>query len=399
MLQNKTIVLGVTGGIAAYKAAEVVSGLKKLHADVRVIMTKAATEFITPLTFMSLSQNPVCVDMFSEPTAWETKHISLAKAADVFAVLPCTANVIGKIAGGIADDMLTTTIMATKAPVLIAPAMNTNMYENPIVQANIQRLKQLGYTFIEPASGRLACGDIGKGKLADPTIILDEIVRLALLPMQDLYGKKVLVTAGATQEALDPVRYITNHSSGKMGYAIAKAAMLRGADVTLVSAPTHLAAVPNIHIYPVISANEMYQTVMQYADEADIIIMAAAVADFSPQKFVEQKMKKDGIEQLCLPLKSTRDILKELGTRYAVGEKKVIGFCMETENLIDRAKEKCRAKNVDMIAANNLLEEGAGFGTDTNILTFVMRDGTVIENPKMTKFEAANALLNQVLAL
>ncbi len=399
MLQNKTIVLGITGGIAAYKAAEVVSGLKKLGADVKVIMTKSAAEFITPLTFMSLSQSPVYTEMFSAPAAWETQHISLAKAADVFAVLPCTANVIGKIANGIADDMLTTTVMATKAPVLIAPAMNTNMYENPIVQENIEKLKSLGYSFVAPACGRLACGDTGKGKLAAPEEILDEIIRLALLSQRDLCGKKVLVTAGATQESIDPVRYITNHSSGKMGYAIAKAAMLRGADVTLITGPTHLSLPAHVHVLPVVSAREMYQTVITHAEEMDIIIKAAAVADFTPAQTAKQKIKKNSKESTSLLLEGTQDILKELGRLYGGSGKKIIGFCMETEHLMDNAKKKCTEKNADIIVANDLSQSGAGFGGDTNIVTFVLRDGTIIPKAKMSKFEVANALLDQVVKL
>lgn len=398
MLNNKTIVLGVTGGIAAYKAAEVVSGLKKLGADVKVIMTKSATEFIAPLTFMSLSQNPVCSDMFAVPDAWETKHISLAKAADVFAVLPCTANVIGKFANGIADDMLTTTLLATKAPILIAPAMNTNMYENPIVQENIQKLKNSGCSFIGPACGRLACGDTGNGKMALPSDIINEIVRLAKLADRDLSGKKVMVTAGATQEAIDPVRYITNHSSGKMGYAIAKAAMLRGADVTLITAPSLLPPPSHVKIVPIVSAEEMYRAVMENAGEADIIVKAAAVADFTPENTASQKIKK-GSASPNLPLKSTHDILKELGSKYGGTGKILVGFCMETENLIANAQKKCIEKNIDIIAANSLTEEGAGFGTDTNIVTFIMRSGTQITTPRMPKFDVANALLDLVIDL
>lgn len=396
-LKDRCVVLGITGGIAAYKAADLVSRLKKMGADVKVIMTRSAAEFIAPLTLQSLSQNPVAMDMFEEPRSWEIRHISLAQSADVFVIAPCTANVIGKIAGGLADDLLTTTVMATKAPVLIAPAMNTNMYENPIVQQNIQKLTSLGYTFIAPESGRLACGDIGRGKLADPAHIAEYVQIAALRPSGDLRGHRILVTAGATQEALDPVRYLTNHSSGKMGYAVANAAYLRGADVVLVSAPSQQAALPGVTVLPVVSAREMYAAVMEQAPDADAVIKAAAVADFRPAEQAGQKLKKSGIASMELQLTANPDILQELGDLFG-GKKVIAGFCMETQDLLARAKEKLARKGADFIVANDLTTAGAGFGTDTNVVTILSADGSADSLPLMEKDAVANELLDRIAA-
>ena len=396
-LKDRCVVLGITGGIAAYKAADLVSRLKKMGADVKVIMTRSAAEFIAPLTLQSLSQNPVAMDMFEEPRSWEIRHISLAQSAVVFVIAPCTANVIGKIAGGLADDLLTTTVMATKAPVLIAPAMNTNMYENPIVQQNIQKLTSLGYTFIAPESGRLACGDIGRGKLADPAHIAEYVQIAALRPSGDLRGRRILVTAGATQEALDPVRYLTNHSSGKMGYAVANAAYLRGADVVLVSAPSQQAALPGVTVLPVVSAREMYAAVMEQAPDADAVIKAAAVADFRPAEQAGQKLKKTGIASMELQLTANPDILQELGDLFG-GKKVIAGFCMETQDLLARAKEKLARKGADFIVANDLTTAGAGFGTDTNVVTILSADGSADSLPLMEKDAVANELLDRIAA-
>ncbi len=397
VLKNKTVVLGVTGGIAAYKALELTSRLKKAGADVKIIMTKAAAEFVAPLSFRSLSQNPVALDMFEEPNAWEIRHISLAKAADVFAVVPATANFLGKAANGIADDMLTTTYMACVAPKLIAPAMNTNMFENPVTQENIKKLKALGAEFVMPAEGRLACGDAGIGKLADIDLIFDNIARLALSKDADLKGKKVVVSAGATTESLDPVRFLTNHSSGKMGFAIAKAAYLRGADVTLVAGAHTCPEARGVKTVNVSSALEMRGAVLSVAEDADIIIMAAAVADYRPKNISASKIKKIGGE-MSLELTRNPDILKELGVKYA-GKKVIVGFAMETEDLIKNAAEKCAAKGADFIVANNLNTAGAGFGTDTNVASIVRQDGTAEDLPKMSKDELAGIILTEAAKL
>lgn len=396
LLKNKTIVLGVTGGIAAYKALELTSKLIKSGADVKVIMSKAATEFVAPLSFQSLSKNPVATDTFAEPKTWEIRHISLAKAADVFAVVPCTANVIGKIASGIADDMLTTTVMATKAPVIIAPAMNTNMFENQIVQDNIKKLVSYGYNFIMPSEGRLACGDVGRGKLTDINLIFDEIVRLALLKDADMSGKKIVISAGATIEKIDPVRFLTNHSTGKMGFALAKAAHLRGAEVTLVAGHNQCTAMNGINRINTESAEDMRSAVLSYAKDADIIVMSAAVADFKPKYFSDEKIKKSGSDSMTLELVRNPDILKELGDKYG-DTKTIIGFAMETQNLLENAQKKCRDKKVDFIVANNLRTEGAGFGTDTNVATILDKNGSILELPKMTKYELANIILSKAL--
>lgn len=393
-LKNKTIVLGVTGGIAAYKALELTSMLVKAEADVKVIMTRSAQQFINPLSFGSLTKCQVVTDMFKDPVYWDIKHISLAKAADVLAIVPCTANVIGKIAGGIADDMLTTTAMATTAPTLIAPAMNTNMFNNPIVQDNIKKLKSYPkYNFVMPAEGRLACGDSGKGKLADVQDIFGEICRCANSDNMDLVGKKIVVSAGATCESIDPVRYITNHSSGKMGFAIAKAAYIRGADVTLVAAKNTCRNILGVNQIDVLTAEQMREAVMAQAQNADIIIMSAAVSDYRPENTADEKIKKSD-DTILLKLVKNPDILKELGERYG-DTKTIIGFAMETQDLLKNAKKKCLEKNTAFIVANNLKTEGAGFGGDTNVVTIVDKDGKVCEVPKTTKFELANIILDK----
>lgn len=400
LLKDKTVVLGVTGGIAAYKALELVSLLKKAGADVKVIMTRSATEFVTPLSFSALTGNPVACDMFKEPADWDIKHISLAKVADVLVIAPCTANVIAKTANGIADDMLTATVLATKAPVLIAPAMNTNMFENPITQDNIARIaNRPGYSFAMPDSGRLACGDLGRGKLRDIQDIFDMTCHLALNRDADLTGKKVLVTAGATRESIDPVRFITNHSTGKMGFALANAAYLRGAEVTLIAGAGTCRSMCGVSRHDVVTAAEMRDAVLKYATPADVIIMAAAVSDFKPAEVSDEKIKKDGRDKLQLTLTENPDILKELGEKYGRSEKLLVGFAMETQNLIANAKEKLREKNISFIAANNLKAEGAGFGTDTNVITIIDKDGTLTNIPKSSKSDIANIILDKCRAL
>ncbi len=394
-LKNKTVVLGVCGGIAAYKALDLTSRLVKAGCEVKVIMTKSAAEFVAPLSFQSLSKNPVVVNMFDEPKVWEIQHISLAKAADVFAIVPATANVIGKIANGIADDMLTTTVMATRSPVLIAPAMNTNMLENPIVEENIEKLKRHeGYYFVTSETGRLACGDVGRGKLAKVEAIFDEIERLAVLGERDLEGKKIVISAGATEEALDPVRFLTNHSTGKMGFSLAKAAMLRGAEVTLVAGRNTCAPITGVNTINVTSALQMHKAVTETAKEADIVIMSAAVADFRPSTVAENKIKKGADNEMSISFVRNPDILKELGSAYG-GSRVIIGFAMETENLLENAKNKCVKKGADFIVANNLKTEGAGFGTDTNVVTIIDKDGRTTEYPKMSKFSLANIILDK----
>lgn len=405
ILKDKKVLLCVSGGIAAYKALELTSRLIKSGAEVKVIMTKSATEFVSPLSFQTLSKNPVAVDMFEEPKSWEVRHISLAKWADVFAVVPATANVIGKIACGIADDMLSTTVMATKSPVLIAPAMNTNMFENPIVQDNITKLKNLGYNFVMPESGRLACGDVGRGKLCDIDIIFDEITRLAFKDNQDLTGKKVLVSAGATKESIDPVRYITNHSSGKMGFSIAKAAYLRGAFVTLIAGSHSVKKPYGVDVIDVTSAIDMTDAMLSYADSYDIIIMSAAVADFRPKNYSDEKIKKTAMnndskstDEMTLSLQKNPDILKSLGEKYS-DKKVIVGFAMETENLLENAKKKCIEKNTDFIVANSLRTEGAGFKSDTNIATIIEKSGEKTTLPKMSKFDLANIILDKAIKI
>ena len=397
MLKGKTVVIGVSGGIAVYKACDVVSRLKKLNANVHVIMTKSATEFVTPLTFQSLSQNYVVSDMFEEPKTWDVEHISLAKKADVFLIAPATANVIGKVANGIADDMLTTTVMATTGKVLIAPAMNTNMYRNPILQRNISILKELGYNFVDPDSGRLACGDIGEGKLASPEKIVDAVVDLFNEDKKDLLGKKIMITAGPTVESIDPVRYLTNRSTGKMGYAIAKMAANRGADVTLVSGPTNIEPPSNIKkLIKVQSAKDMYDAIIDNFDENQVIIKIAAVADYKPKNYSDKKIKKSN-DDLIIELDRNKDIAYELGKIKK--NKILVGFAAETNDLIENAKGKISKKNLDFIVANDLTESGAGFGTDTNIVKIIDKDGNIAKYPQMKKDEVADVILDKVKSL
>ena len=396
MLKDKTVVIGVSGGIAVYKTLDVVSRLRKLGVNVNVIMTKSATEFVTPLSFQSLSQNYVVCDMFEDPKTWDVEHISLAKRADVFLIAPATANVIGKIANGIADDMLTTTVMATKAKVLIAPAMNTNMYENPILQRNINTLKELGYNFVEPESGRLACGDTGKGKLASPETIVDEVVKL-LSKGQDLKGKSIIVTAGPTVESIDPMRYITNRSTGKMGYSIAKEAIERGADVTLITGPTNLTPPQNLKkLVKIESAKDMYEAVLENLDENDVVIKSAAVADYKPKHYSNKKIKKSD-DDLVIELDRNKDIAQEIGK--IKNNKILVGFAAETNDLIENASLKIKKKNLDFIVANDLTKEGAGFGVDTNIVKIIDKEGNITEYPKMKKEEVANIILDKIKEL
>lgn len=397
MLSNKNIVIGVSGGIAVYKVLDVISRLKKLGASINVIMTKSAAEFVTPLSFQSLSQNYVVTDMFAEPKTWDVEHISLAQKADLFVIVPATANIIGKIANGIADDMLSTTVMATKAPVLIAPAMNTNMYINPIVQRNIKILKNFGYRFVDPDSGRLACGDYGIGKLASPEDIVENIVAIfQSFSKKSLKNEKVLITAGPTQEPIDPVRYITNHSSGKMGYSLAMAARDRGADVTLITGPTNLKRPKGIKIVDIVTAMDMYEAVMEHFDEADIVIKAAAVADYKPKEISKNKMKKSDSD-LSIELSRNPDILFELGKKKK--DKILIGFAAETKDLLDNAKNKINKKNLDFIVANNVAEAGAGFKEDTNIVSIIDSFGNIRKYDKMKKEKISDIILDKVYDL
>ena len=392
MLKGKTVVLGVTGSIAAYKIANLTSMLTKLHCDVHVIMTKNATNIINPITFETLTAHKCLVDTFDRNFNYNIEHVALGEKADVVLVAPASADVIGKMAAGIADDMLTTTILACKCKKIVAPAMNTNMYENPVVQANLKKLKEFGMEVIEPASGMLACRVEGKGKLPSEEVLLEYILR-GIQFEKDMTGKKVLVTAGATQEAIDPVRYITNHSTGKMGYALAKIAMRRGADVTLITAPTNLPAPLFADVVPVVSAQEMFDAVKERAPKMDIIIKAAAVADYTPVSVSDEKIKKkDG--DLSLPMRRTTDILAYLGEHRKPGQF-ICGFSMETENLVENSKKKLQKKNADLIVANNLRDEGAGFGTDTNVVTLVMEEG-IVELPCMSKEEVAEAVLDAI---
>lgn len=392
MLKGKTVVLGVTGSIAAYKMANLTSMLTKLHCDVHVIMTKNATNIINPITFETLTAHKCLVDTFDRNFNYNIEHVALGEKADVVLVAPASANVIGKMAAGIADDMLTTTILACKCKKIVAPAMNTNMYENPVVQANLKKLKEFGMEVIEPASGMLACRVEGKGKLPSEEVLLEYILREIQFE-KDMTGKKVLVTAGATQEAIDPVRYITNHSTGKMGYALAKIAMRRGADVTLITAPTNLQAPLFADVVPVVSAQEMFDAVKERAPQMDIIIKAAAVADYTPVSVSDEKIKKkDG--DLSLPMRRTTDILAYLGEHRKPGQF-ICGFSMETENLVENSKKKLQKKNADLIVANNLRDEGAGFGTDTNVVTLVMEEG-IVELPCMSKEQVAEAVLDAI---
>ncbi len=395
MLKGKTVLLGVTGGIAAYKAAALASALVKQHAAVEVVMTKNATEFVTPLTFEQLTGRRTMVDTFDRGFSHQVEHIALADRTDLVIIAPATANVCAKLAHGLADDMLTTSVLACRCPKLIAPAMNTNMYENPVTQDNLQTLRHYGWDVIEPASGRLACGAVGKGKMPEPEALLQHILKYLALP-HDLAGKKVLVTAGPTQESLDPVRYLTNHSTGKMGYAIARMAMLRGAEVTLVSGPTAIAPPPFVKVVRIVSAQDMFEAVAAHSRDADFIFKAAAVADYTPESYNDNKMKKSDSD-LSIPLKRTQDILKYLGANRVPGQV-ICGFSMETENMIENSRAKLTKKNVDMICANNLKVDGAGFGVDTNIITLITKD-SLVELPLQSKEAAANAILDQALTL
>ena len=395
MLKGKTVLLGVTGSIAAYKIAYLASALKKLHAQVHVLMTKNATNFINPITFETLTGNKCLVDTFDRNFQFSVEHVSIAKQADVVMIAPASANVIGKLAHGIADDMLTTTIMACKCKKIVSPAMNTNMYENPIVQDNLAILQHYGYEVIEPASGYLACGDTGAGKMPEPEMLLDYILR-EIAKEKDLLGRKVLVTAGPTQESIDPVRYITNHSSGKMGYALAKAAMLRGADVTLVSGPCAIEPPPFVKLVPVVTAKEMFDAVTSVSFEQDIIIKAAAVADYRPANVYEDKVKKQE-EQMSIELEKTDDILGYLGEHRLPGQF-LCGFSMETQNMIGNSRAKLGKKHLDMVAANNLKVAGAGFQGDTNVLTLITQDEDV-SLQLMSKEAAANVILDKILSI
>ncbi|MBU5482378.1 bifunctional phosphopantothenoylcysteine decarboxylase/phosphopantothenate--cysteine ligase CoaBC [Blautia sp. MSJ-19] len=395
MLKGKTVLLGVTGSIAAYKIAYLASALKKLHAQVHVLMTQNATNFINPITFETLTGNKCLVDTFDRNFQFSVEHVSIAKQADVVMIAPASANVIGKLAHGIADDMLTTTIMACKCKKIVSPAMNTNMYENPIVQDNLAILQHYGYEVIEPASGYLACGDTGAGKMPEPEMLLDYILR-EIAREKDLLGRKVLVTAGPTQESIDPVRYITNHSSGKMGYALARAAMLRGADVTLVSGPCAIEPPPFVKLVPVVTAREMFDAVTSVSFEQDIIIKAAAVADYRPANVYEDKVKKHD-EQMSIELEKTDDILGYLGEHRLPGQF-LCGFSMETQNMLGNSRAKLGKKHLDMVAANNLKVAGAGFQGDTNVLTLITQDEDV-SLQLMSKEDAANVILDKILSI
>ncbi len=394
-LKGKTVLLGVTGGIACYKSANLASALVKQGANVQVLMTKNATEFIGPHTFESLTGNRVSVDTFDRNYQFQVEHITLADQADLVLVAPATANVLAKLAHGLADDMLTTTILACNCPKIAAPAMNTKMYENPVTQDNLDILRKYGWEIVEPASGRLACGAVGKGKMPEPEDLLETVLH-ALSHEKDMSGLKVLVTAGPTREALDPVRYLTNHSTGKMGYAIAKAAAARGASVTLVSGPVNLKKPPYMEVVDIVSAQDMFDAVTSRAPDQDIIIKAAAVADYRPASVAEDKIKKSGNDSdLSLPLARTSDILAWLGEHRAPGQF-LCGFSMETRDMVANSKKKLEKKHIDLIAANNLKQAGAGFGVDTNVLTLIAADGAK-ELPLMSKEEAAHALLDEIM--
>ena len=395
MLTGKTIVLGVTGGIAAYKSANLASMLVKLHADVHVIMTQNATHFITPMTFETLTNNKCIVDTFDRNFSFDVIHISLAKRGDLFVVAPCTANVIGKLAHGICDDMLTTTMLATKAPKLIAPAMNTGMWENPILQDNLTKLQGYGYHIIEPIIGRLACGDTGTGKMNSEEVIIEHILTF-MAKEQDLKGRKVLITAGPTQESIDPVRYITNHSSGKMGYAIAKIARLRGADVTLVSGPVNIKPFTGIDLVPVKSAADMFEAVTSRSADNDVIIMCSAVADYTPATYSDQKVKKND-DELSIELTRTQDILGWLGEHKRNGQT-LVGFSMETENLIDNSRAKLTKKHADLICANSISGNTTGFAVDTNQVTLITQT-EVKELPLCSKEDTADKILDYIVTL
>ena len=395
MLKGKTVVLGVTGSIAAYKMADVASMLVKQHAEVHVIMTANACNFINPITFETLTSNKCLVDTFDRDFEFDVKHISLAKKADVFVVAPASANIIGKIANGIADDMLSTTIMAAECTKLVAPAMNTRMYHNRIVQDNIAKLKDYGYEFIAPASGHLACGDNGDGKLADVNVIFDIIVKS--LAEKDLIGKKFVITAGPTREAIDPVRFISNRSTGKMGYALAKRAALRGADVVLISGPVSIAPPDNVKVVNIESAEDMFNAVVKESEDADVIIKSAAVADYRPVTVSDEKIKKENGGMNEIKLERTKDILAYLGEHKKDGQI-LCGFSMETQNLMENSVKKLNKKNADMIVANSIKDANAGFGVDTNIITIITKDDAVAY-PVMTKDEVADEIINAVVKL
>lgn len=395
MLKGKNIVVGITGGIAAYKSAEIVSRLKKKGANVYCVMTQNAQEFISPLTLRTLSNNPVVTSMFEEPGTWEVEHISLADKADLFLIAPATANIIGKVAHGIADDFLSTTLMATRGKVLFAPAMNIHMYENKIVQENITRLKARGYDFIDPVIGNLACGYTGKGKMAEPEAIVARVCQ-ELLEEQILAGHKILITAGPTKEKIDPVRYLTNHSSGKMGYALAEVAARKGAQVTLISGPTNLKCSPQVNLIKIESALDMFQAVQENLDQNEIVIMAAAVADYWPKIFSEKKIKKKD-EDLKIVLERNPDILKYIGENKK--DKILVGFAAETNDLKENATKKIIQKNLDFIVANDITQAGAGFAVDTNQVTLFFADGSYKALPLMDKYEVANKILTEVYAL
>ena len=396
MLKGKHVVLGVTGGIAAYKACEVVSRLRKLNAEVDVIMTENATKLVQPLTFETLSCRPVCIDTFSRTESWDVKHISLAQKADIMVVAPATANIMAKLAHGIADDMLSTTLLATKAPILLAPAMNTGMWTAPVTRENLQTLLKRGVKTVGPGSGFLACGDTGSGRMSEPVEIV-EAIKAVLCPKRDLEGLKVLVTAGPTVERIDPVRYLTNDSSGKMGYAIAEAAHQRGAEVTLVSGPVHIPAPAGVNVVPVTSTVSVYDFMMERCEQQDIIIQAAAPADYRVEHVADQKIKKQSGEPFVLTLVENPDIARAVGQRKKDGQI-LVGFAAETQNVMENAQSKLAKKNLDLIVANDVTAEGAGFGIDTNIVTLITRDNT-LALPKMSKRDVADQILNQIVSL
>nr|WP_316618778.1 bifunctional phosphopantothenoylcysteine decarboxylase/phosphopantothenate--cysteine ligase CoaBC [uncultured Ruminococcus sp.] len=395
MLKGKTVVLGVTGSIAAYKIANLASSLVKLHADVHVIMTKNATNFINPIAFETLTKNKCMTDTFDRNFMYNVAHVSIADKADVMLAAPASANIIAKMAHGIADDMLSTTYLAMKCPVIVSPAMNVNMFTNPVVQRNIKTLEDFGVTVIPPDNGYLACGYTGAGKMPSEQVLLDYILRV-IAKEKDLAGKRVLVTAGPTRESIDPVRFITNHSTGKMGYAVARQAMLRGAEVTLVSGPVSIDPPPFVNVVNVSSAQDMFEAVKENYAGADIIIKTAAVADYTPESTADEKIKKsDG--SLSIPIKRTADILKWLGENKRDGQV-LCGFSMETENMLENSRAKLQKKNADLIAANSLRDEGSGFGTDTNHLVLIKRDG-VTDLPLLSKSDAADRLLDELLTM
>ena len=392
-MRNKRVLLCVTGGIAAYKAVALTSKLTQLHAKVKVIMSEHATKFVTPLTFQAISRNPVYIDTFDEIDPEKIAHIDLAEWADVIVIAPATANVIGKLAHGIADDMVTTTLLATTKPVFLAPSMNVHMYQHPAVQQNMDILASRGYRFIEPGEGYLACGYVGKGRMAEPEEIIDHLIRFFSSQKTILQGKRILITAGPTRERIDPVRFITNFSSGKMGYALAEEAIKLGAEVILVSGPVSLSPPAQVKVLQVESAREMYETVLAHFPETDIIIKTAAVADYRPKSVASQKLKKK-TDTLVIELEKTVDILAELGKRKQ--KQFLVGFAAETENIEENAKEKLRKKNLDLIVVNDVTQEGAGFGVDTNIVTIYRKNGTKLALPKMSKSRVARAILEEI---